>query len=70
MSEIRIIFSKYVDSAERIRYIEGAGPSDADKPTENIASGSFIIESDTGMVTMFDEDTEEWNPMFSIKDAE
>lgn len=41
-------------------YYELAGNSSVTKPTENIASGSLFMESDTGDVYVFDATTTAW----------
>ena len=60
---VRIILQKinvYGDINNYKNYIEAAGSSTDDKPTENIVSGSLFMESDTGKVFVFDEGTNNW----------
>lgn len=51
-----------------MRYIEGACDSSEIKPTENIADGSFFIETNTGNVSFFNEKTSSWIQQFSFKE--
>lgn len=51
-----------------MRYIEGACDSSETKPTKNIADGSFFIESNSGLVSFFNEKTSSWIPQFSFKE--
>ena len=50
-----------------VLYIEGACDSTETKPTEYIADGSLMTESDSGDVYMFNLKTEAWVKMYSIK---
>ena len=50
-----------------ITYIEGACDSSEDKPTDFIADGSTITESDSGDVYMFNAKTSAWTKMFGLK---
>lgn len=55
-------------SLDAVTYIEGFCNSTADtKPTDRIATGSNIIEVDTGDVYFFDEETNTWSVMLSLK---
>ena len=54
-------------SLEAVTYIEGFCTIDDTKPTERIATGSSIIEVDTGDVYFFDEETSSWTAMLSLK---
>ena len=38
-----------------------AGPSDATKPKDNLANGSFYIKTDIMELTTFDEVTNKWS---------
>lgn len=49
-------------------HIEGTCSAGDEKPTEKIAGGSFILETDTGVVNFYDENSEQWVKHFSIKD--
>jgi hypothetical protein len=33
-----------------------SGPSEANKPTDGIANGSLYLETDTGLISVYDED--------------
>lgn len=44
----------------KVTYLEAAGLSTDEKPTENIATGSSFIEVDTGKVYMYDEESGTW----------
>ena len=50
-----------------VLYIEGACDSTETKPTDYIADGSKMTESDSGDVYMFNLKTEAWVKMYSIK---
>ena len=68
---LRITKSKEVQnlpSLNAVIYIEGFCLSSDEKPTERIATGSNIIEVDTGNVYFFDEVTSTWNFTLSIKE--
>ena len=41
-------------------YMELAGSSTLDKPTDGLASGSLFMESDTGDVYVFDKPSTTW----------
>lgn len=49
-------------------YIEIACNSEDTKPTEDIATGSVALEADTGDVYVYDEVSEAWVEMCSIKE--
>lgn len=57
-----------------IHYIEGAYPKDENDPvvlpTEDIATGSFLEEVETGMVKQFTEATSEWIDQGTIQTTE
>lgn len=53
---------------DMIYYIEGSCDSSETKPTENIGDGSIMVESDTGDVYFFNEDTTAWVKQFSFQD--
>ena len=38
------------------------------KPTEDVLTGSIAIEVDTGAVSVYDEESEEWIKQFSLQD--
>lgn len=63
MAVIRITTKKpaypYPDGAP-IWYIEGFGASTATKPSDGIAQGSWIFETDTKQVKFFDEESKTW----------
>ena len=50
-----------------VLYIEGACDGTEDKPTDYIADGSKMTESDSGDVYMYNLKTETWIKMYSIK---
>lgn len=58
MSKFRIISDTPVmsDSGVILHVVEMAGPSDETKPTAGLANGSLCLESDTGLIAVFDED--------------
>lgn len=51
-----------------IYYIEGACDSSEDKPTEFIADGSTLTESDSGDVYMFNAKTSAWIKQFGLQE--
>lgn len=55
------------ESGMVLRKVEGACLSTDDKPTVAIASGSIIVETNTGVVSFYDED-EGWIPQFSFQE--
>ena len=50
-----------------INYIEGNIDSSEDKPTEQIAEGSILVETDTGDVYFFSENANAWIKQFSFQ---
>lgn len=50
------------DSGALLHIQELAGPSSEDKPTEGLANGSLHMETDTGALSVYDED-DGWNPL-------
>ncbi len=50
-----------------IMYIEGACDSSETKPTDYIADGSIMVESNTGDVYFFNAKTETWIKQFSFQ---
>lgn len=54
-------------SLDAVTYIEGFCHSTDTKPMDRIATGSNIIEVDTGDVYFFDEETSAWSVMLSLK---
>lgn len=50
-----------------IMYIEGACDSSETKPTDYIADGSIIIESDTGDVYFYNVKSAAWIKQFSFQ---
>ena len=67
---LRITKEKEIQNApslNAVRYVEGFCASTDTKPTDRIATGSNIIEVDTGDVYFFDEETSAWSVMLSLK---
>ena len=56
-----------VENGENIIYKEISGDSTDTKPTEGICDGSIFSESDTGVVSFFNETLGDWVPQFSFK---
>lgn len=50
------------------RLIEGYCDSTETKPTANIVDGSKIVETDTGDLYLFSENSGAWVKMFSLKE--
>lgn len=50
-----------------VYYIEGGCDSSETKPTERIADGSVLTETDTGNVYMFNAKTSAWVMQFSLQ---
>ena len=48
------------------QYLEFAGLSTEDKPTENLMTGSLFLEVDTGDMYAYDEEGNEWNKIASL----
>lgn len=65
---MRIFVNKifgYADDGKHLHYIEASGDSTEDKPTETsvggpIVDGSICIESNTGKVFFFNEESSDW----------
>ena len=55
---VRIINMTIV--GENAKYIEAAGLSTDDKPTANVATGSLVMEVDTGDIYAYDEAGTQW----------
>lgn len=47
-------------------YVELAGLSADEKPTDGLVTGSIFVEVDTGKVFFFDEDSD-WTEQFSFQ---
>lgn len=65
-----IHFSKFtneISENEYVAYIEGACDSSETKPTELIADGSILVESNTGDVYFFNKKTSTWIKQFSFQ---
>lgn len=58
MAKIRVISDLPVmdDSGNILHVQELAGDSNESKPTDGIANGSLYLETDTGLISVFDED--------------
>lgn len=56
-----------VVNGENIKYVEISGDSNETKPTAGICDGSIFSESDTGVVSFFNEASGDWVPQFSFK---
>lgn len=58
MAKIRVISDIPVmdDSGNLLHIQELAGPSDETKPTAGMANGSLYLETDTGLISVYDED--------------
>lgn len=56
-----------VVNGENITYKEISGDSTDTKPTAGICDGSLFVESDTGVVSFFNEKLGDWVPQFSFK---
>lgn len=56
--------SSFFDGAQ---YIEGACNSSDTKPTDGVATGSVLIEVDTGKVFFYNGDTSAWVEQFSFQ---
>lgn len=66
---MRIFYSKFIEKKDgvEISYIEASCDSSETKPTEGIADGSIVTESDTGNVFFFNEDSSTWVEQFSFQ---
>lgn len=58
------------ENNKQLQLIEGACESTDTKPTTDIATGSIMIEVDTGDVFFFSEKTGTWIPQFSFQSGE
>ena len=58
MSKIRVISDILTMDADgnALHIQELAGSSDESKPTDGMANGSLFLETDTGLISVFDED--------------
>lgn len=56
-----------VVNGENITYKEISGDSTDTKPTSGICDGSIFVESDTGVVSFFNEASGEWVEQFSFQ---
>ena len=58
MAKIRVISDILTtdDSGNLLHIQELAGPSGASKPTTGLANGSMFMETDTGKISLYDED--------------
>lgn len=58
MAKIRVISDIPVmdDSGNILHIQELAGDSNESKPTTGMANGSLYLETDTGLISVFDED--------------
>lgn len=58
MAKIRVISDLPVldDSGNILHIQELAGDSNESKPTTGMANGSLYLETDTGLISVFDED--------------
>lgn len=57
-------------SLNAVRYIEGFCTSLDAKPTERIATGSNLIEVDTGNVFFFDEEAATWSALLILQNTQ
>ena len=55
-----ITYNKASEKGMYKRYVEGNCLSTDEKPIENIANGSILMEMDTGKLYMFDEENKTW----------
>ena len=58
-----------VDGTVPVMYVEGSCDSSETKPTDLIAEGSILVESDTGDVYFFNDKTTTWIKQFSFQGA-
>jgi len=58
------------ETNKQLQLVEGACESTDSKPTGDIATGSIMIEVDTGEVFFFSEKTNSWIPQFSFQSGE
>ena len=54
-------------SLDAVTYIEGFCVAEDKKPTDRIATGSSLIEVDTGDVWFFNEETSTWSALLSLQ---
>ena len=72
---MRVIVNKifgYADDGKHLHYIEAFGSSDENKPDEDsvggpIVDGSICTETDTGKVSFYNEEAEDWIEQFSFQ---
>lgn len=57
---MRWIEVKPIQSGTGMLYAEIAGKSTENKPTENLVAGSLFMETDTGDVYVFEEESSTW----------
>lgn len=57
-----------VEEGKILANIEGNCLSTDDKPVAGIATGSIMVEADTGDVYFFDEESGEWIKQFSFQE--
>ena len=62
---VRLTVEKPITNA--ITYIEGACASTDSKPTAGIATGSILVEANTGDVYLFNEASTSWVKQFSLQ---
>lgn len=68
LTKVSTFFDKATNT--QLQLLEGACESTDDKPTAGIATGSIMIEVDTGEVFFFSEKTGTWIPQFSFQSSE
>lgn len=56
------------DTTTYFDYVEGYCNSDDSKPSQNIANGSNLIETDTGDWYFFNEKTKTWSKWRELKE--
>lgn len=56
-----------IDNGVGVQYLEGFCNKDDTKPTAGIATGSNLIEVDTGDWYFFDEDSSTWTKLCTIE---
>lgn len=57
------------ENNRQIQLVEAACESTDEKPTADIATGSIMIEVDTGEVFFFSEKTGTWVPQFTFQEG-
>ena len=67
MSKMRILRAEWVET-DKAMYIECAGNSDQDKPTEKVCSGSLCHEVDTKTIYAYDEIQADWIPQIVLSE--